>query len=166
MKNIEEEEPKEYIERNMALVFVVLIIGLAIDWLSVSLLIDVNPWGTMLAIPGIVFTLQGLWLLVNPYAVIYDNRFEIKQSLIYDREFYYLDAKAIDIKKNTRFEMTYNDGDPQSLPLFGIKEAHKKASISTKPAKLSDKYAGKLSKEVGQELQKHVAQSRNEWERT
>lgn len=40
-----------------------------------------------------------------------------------------------------------------------------KASTSTKPAKLSDKYAGKLSKEVGQELQKHVAQSRNEWER-
>lgn len=31
-------------------------------------------------------------------------------------------------------------------------------------AKLSDKYAGKLSAEVGEALQKHIAESRNEWE--
>ncbi len=45
----------------------------------------------------------------------------------------------------------------KSLP--GNKSAKEKTA---KPAKLSDKYAGKLSKEVGQELQKHVAKSRNE----
>lgn len=143
MKNIEEEEPKEYIERNMALVFVVLIIGLAIDWLSVSLLIDVNPWGTMLAIPGIVLTLQGLWLLVNPYAIIYENRFEIKQSLVYNREFYYLDAKAIDMKKNTRFDMTYNDGDSQSLPLFGIKESHKTLFLEKLKQRIAESVKGR-----------------------
>ena len=31
--------------------------------------------------------------------------------------------------------------------------------------KLSDKYAGKLSAEIGEALQKHIAESRNEWER-
>ncbi|MFN0215884.1 MAG: hypothetical protein ACKVT2_16620 [Saprospiraceae bacterium] len=51
----------------------------------------------------------------------------------------------------------------KSLP--GTKEANEKKTVAAKPTKLSDKYAGKLSKEIGQELQKHVAQSRNEWER-
>ncbi|MDZ4683213.1 MAG: hypothetical protein SH848_08530 [Saprospiraceae bacterium] len=31
--------------------------------------------------------------------------------------------------------------------------------------KLSDKYAGKLSTEAGEALQKHIAESRSEWER-
>jgi hypothetical protein len=31
--------------------------------------------------------------------------------------------------------------------------------------KLSDKYAGKLSPAIGEQLQKHITQSRNEWER-
>ncbi len=30
---------------------------------------------------------------------------------------------------------------------------------------LSDKYAGKLSAKVGEALQQHIAQSRDEWER-
>ena len=30
--------------------------------------------------------------------------------------------------------------------------------------KLSDKYAGKLSSDVAEDLQKHIEQSRNEWE--
>jgi hypothetical protein len=32
--------------------------------------------------------------------------------------------------------------------------------------KLSDKYAGKLSAEVGEALQKHITESRSEWERS
>jgi hypothetical protein len=31
--------------------------------------------------------------------------------------------------------------------------------------RFSDKYAGKLSSEVSEVLQKHIAKSRNEWER-
>jgi len=31
---------------------------------------------------------------------------------------------------------------------------------------LSEKYAGKLTAEVGEALQKHIAESRNEWERS
>ena len=49
----------------------------------------------------------------------------------------------------------------KSLP--GVKPANGK-STDAKRLKLSDKYAGKLSPEVGQVLQKHIAQSRNEWE--
>jgi hypothetical protein len=31
--------------------------------------------------------------------------------------------------------------------------------------KLSDKYAGKLSADIGEQLNQHLQQSRNEWER-
>lgn len=37
--------------------------------------------------------------------------------------------------------------------------------IQPSAGKLSDKYAGKLSAEVGEALQKHIAESRSEWER-
>ena len=51
MKN-KEEEPKEYFERNVLLVIVVAGTGFYLDWLSMHLLLDVNPWGTATAIPA------------------------------------------------------------------------------------------------------------------
>lgn len=124
MKN-KKEEPKEYFERNILLVIIVTVSGLVLDWLSIKLLLDVNPWGTATAIPGLMLTLQAIWLIVNPYAVVYENRFEIKQTLMYNKEFYYLDAKAIGNKKSYSIQMIYNDGDLENLPLLGMRASHK-----------------------------------------
>jgi hypothetical protein len=121
----EEEEPKEYFERNILLVIVLTVTALAIDWLSIKMLLDVNPWGTATAIPGLMLTLQALWLIVNPYAVVYKDRFEIKQTLVYNKEFYYLDARAIEGKKSNSLELIYNDGDIDRLPLLGMRASHK-----------------------------------------
>lgn len=41
----------------------------------------------------------------------------------------------------------------------------KKASISPKTTKLSERFAGKLSSKTAKKLQEHIIQSRNEWER-
>lgn len=122
MKN-KNEEPKEYFERSIIVVAGVAIAGILLDWYSITMLIDVNPWGSATAIPGLFLTYQALWLIVNPYAVVYEDRFEIKQSLIYNREFYYLDARGFDTKSN---KLIYNDGDLQKLPLLGIRASHKK----------------------------------------
>jgi hypothetical protein len=89
------------------------------------MLLDVNPWGSATAIPGLIITLQALWLIVNPYAVIYEDRFEIKQSLLYNKEFYYLDAKSINSKSSMSFQLVYNDGDLDKLPLLGMRASHK-----------------------------------------
>lgn len=124
MKNIE-EEPKEYFERNIFLVAIVAVSGFFLDWLSITLLLDVNPWGTATAIPGLMLTLQGIWLIVNPFAIVYQDRFEIKQSLLYNKEFYYLDAKSIDDKKTQSVQLIYNDGDLENLHLLGMRAAHK-----------------------------------------
>lgn len=139
MKN-KEEEPKEYFERSILLVVTVTISGLLIDWFSIKMLLDVNPWGSATAIPGLVITLQALWLIVNPYAVIYDDRFEIKQSLLYNKEFYYLDAKSINSKSSMSFQLVYNDGDIDKLPLLGMRASHK------------EKFKARLTEKINESL--------------
>ena len=109
--------------RSILLVATVAIAGVLLDWFSISMLLDVNPWGTATAIPGLFLTFQGITLIVNPYAIIYEDRFTINQSLIYNREFYYLDAKDFDSSSNN---LIYNDGDLQKLPLLGMRASHKK----------------------------------------
>ena len=142
MKN-KEEEPKEYFERNVLLVTVLSLSGLLIDWLSIKLLLDVNPWGTATAIPGLLLTFQALWLIVNPYAVIYENRFEIKQSLLYNKEFYYLDAKGIDDKNSFSIKIIYNDGDAERLPLLGMRASHKQLFKDKLKEKINDSVKGR-----------------------
>lgn len=139
MKN-KEEEPKEYFERSILLVVTVAISGLLIDWFSIKMLLDVNPWGSATAIPGLVITLQALWLIVNPYAVVYEDRFEIKQSLLYNKEFYYLDAKSINSKSSMSFNLVYNDGDSDKLPLLGMRASHK------------EKFKARLTEKINESL--------------
>lgn len=139
MKN-KDEEPKEYFERNILLVIIVTAVAVGLDWLAIQMLIDVNPWGSAVGIPSLTLTLQALWLIVHPYAVVYDDRFEIKQTLLYNKEFYYLDAKAIDGKSAIYLNLVYNDGDIDRLPLLGMRPSHKQ--------KFKEKLAEKISESV------------------
>lgn len=139
MKN-KDEEPKEYFERNILLVIIVTAVAVGLDWLAIQMLIDVNPWGSAVGIPSLTLTLQALWLIVHPYAVVYDDRFEIKQTLLYNKEFYYLDAKAIDGKSTIYLNLVYNDGDIDRLPLLGMRPSHKQ--------KFKEKLAEKISESV------------------
>ena len=142
MKN-KEDEPKEYYERNVLLVIVVAGAGFYLDWLSMYLLLDVNPWGTATAIPGLILSLQGIWLIVHPYAIVYNNRFEIKQSLLFNKEYYYLDAKGIDGKPKNSVVLVYNDNDTESLPLLGMRQSHKQAFKNRLAEKLAESIKGR-----------------------
>lgn len=139
MKN-KEEESKEYFERSILLVVTVTISGLIIDWFSIKMLLDVNPWGSATAIPGLIITLQALWLIVNPYAIVYEDRFEIKQSLLYNKQFYYLDAKSINSKSSMSVQLVYNDGDLDRLPLLGMRASHK------------EKFKARLAEKINESL--------------
>ena len=119
------DEPKEYFERNTSVTILILLIGIFFCWISYYLLSNTNPWGTITAIPGIVITMQALWIMMNPYALIYEDRFEIKQSFFYGRDFYFLDAKSVGIQKKNSFDLVYNDGEHVNIPLFGISHADK-----------------------------------------
>lgn len=73
---------------------------------------------------------------------------------------------VIDIKKEQDLQVL--------LPLLErLKIAYKQLPAksngktkATSAAKFSDKYAGKLSADIGEALQKHIVESRNEWERS
>lgn len=122
MKN-DTDEPKEYIERSVLFVVFLVTISISLDWLTVHFLINVNPWGMLVGIPGLVLTLQSLWFIVNPYAIVYNDRFEVKQSLFYNKQFYFLDAK--DAHLNSNLKLVYNDDDLEKIPLFGIRGSQK-----------------------------------------
>jgi hypothetical protein len=130
-----DEEPKEYFERSILLVATVAISGVLLDWFSIKMLLDVNPWGSATAIPGLILTLQALTLLVNPYGIVYEDRFEIKQSLLYNREFYFLDFRGFDEKSK---KLVYNDGDTENLPLVGMRASHKKLFKSKLAEKINE----------------------------
>jgi len=123
----EKEEPKEYFERNIIVVTAMAAISIFLDWLSIHLLANINLWGMAIAVPGLILSLQSLWLVVHPYAVVYEDRFEIKQSLFYNKHFYFLDAKAVKSNGNLSLLMIYNDNEPEKLSLFGIRPSHKEA---------------------------------------
>jgi hypothetical protein len=135
-----EDEPKEYFERSILLVIALTAAGLFLDWFSIHLLMEVNPWGTAFAVPGLVLTLQALWLIVNPYAIVYNDRFEIKQSLLYSREFYYLDAKGVEKKNTMNLALIYNDDEREKLPLAGMRASNKEL--------FKNKLAEKIGKSV------------------
>ena len=140
MKN-EDEEPKEYFERSIVFVSFIAAIGLGIDYLSYYVLRNTNPWGTLIAIPGLAISLQALWLAIHPYAIVYEDRFIVKQSLFYNKQFYFLDAKGIENNKSTYLSMIYNDDDTVKLPLFGIRGPHKELFYK----KLQEKIAASVS---------------------
>lgn len=142
MKN-EKDEAKEYFERNILLVIAVTSVGLFLDWLTVDLFTNVSPWASATAVPGVVITLQALWLIVNPYVIVYEDRFEIKQNLLHNKQFYYLDIKAVISKNNSKsLFIEYNDGEIESLKLFGIRALHREALYK----KLQEKLAISLQK--------------------
>lgn len=124
MKNNFEEEPKTYFERNVVIIICVACISIVCDYVGFLILNKPSPWGVFVAFPGLVISLQTLWLVVNPFAIVYDNRFEIKQSFFYNKEFYFLDMKQIEFI-DKKLIITYNDLDKESLRMFGIRDSHK-----------------------------------------
>lgn len=119
------DEPREYFERNPLLLALVVAVAAICIWQSISLLAEVNPWGTAVAVPGIFFAFQALWLITNPYAIVYEDRFEIKHSFFYSKEVYFLDLKGITDLTGLSFMVIYNDDEKEKLPLSGIRNSHK-----------------------------------------
>ena len=95
----------------------------AIDYLVWYLLKDIDPRGFLVAIPGLIFSFQLLWLFLEPFAVVYNDRFEITQSFIHRKQIYFTDLQKITLSKNS-YIITYNDDDMERLNLFGIRPSH------------------------------------------
>ena len=76
MKNNIEEVPQCYFERNTLIIVIWACLALAFDVLGYYVLNIPSPWGVFVSIPGLILTIQTLWLILNPYILFYKTRFE------------------------------------------------------------------------------------------
>lgn len=133
MKKTEKEQiPLLNIERDPILVIFWLAFIGGIDYLTYYLFSNMNPWGFIVMIPAVVFSFLTLWLLLNPFAVFFDDKLEFKQSFFNNSNtIYFNDVKAvIEIRKGKLF-VKYNDDDVDSFNLFSIKPAHKQLLLDS-----------------------------------
>lgn len=127
MKNNKKEAlPRLNIERDPLFLLISVLISALIVFLGYRLLKDVNPLGFFVLIPGSILSFQSLWWLLNPFAQIFDDKLEIKQSLLHHKDRYFVDVKKITETKKGKLFITYNDDDVEELNLFGIKSSHRR----------------------------------------
>jgi hypothetical protein len=112
------------IERNPIFLITSVVISALIVYFGFSLLKSVNPWGFIVMIPAAILSFQSLWFLLNPFAIIFEDRIEIKQTLFQYKEHYFIDIKKITENKKGRLFITYKDDEVEPIRLFGIKTGH------------------------------------------
>ncbi len=126
MKKKKEEIPLAYFERSYVVLTVFLGVTALLIYLSYHWIAAFNPFGVVTAIPASFLVLQCLWLILNPYAIIYEDKFEIKKSLFSTKFWYYIDLKKVGESTPRGFSINYNDDDLEKISDFGIRPSHKK----------------------------------------
>jgi hypothetical protein len=119
-----EEKVLQHIERDPLFLLISVLSSAAIVYSGYLLLDAVNPWGFIVLIPGSILSFQALWWLLNPFALVFENKIEIKQSLLHHKDRYFVDLKRISASKKGKIYLTYNDDEMEGLNLFGIKASH------------------------------------------
>lgn len=125
MKKTEKEEiPLINIERNPLLMILWLVVNAGLIYGSYLLFVEMNPWGFILMVPTVIMSFLTLWLLMNPFAVFFDDKLEFRQSFFNSSTLYFIDVKrVVDIKGN-RLRVIYNDDDMDTFVLYGMKRSH------------------------------------------
>lgn len=119
-----EEVPLLNIERSPLFLLGAVGVTAVLGVITYSLFKAINPWGFIVMIPSAVIAFQTLWWLLNPFASIYDDKVEIRQSLLHHKLRYFVDLKQINGVSKNKLVITYNDDEMEALNLFGIKPSH------------------------------------------
>lgn len=125
-----EEIPLVNIERNpMILIGSAVLTGLMILAMYHSIFnkeaFEASPWGFFLVVPTLLVSFQTLWYLLNPFAIIFEDKLEIKHSLFQNKYWHYVDIKLVGELRSGDIKIVYNDDEIEKLNLFGIKSSHK-----------------------------------------
>lgn len=125
MKKQKEDIPLHYFERNPLIIVIFLAITSVFSYFTYSYFVIVHPLAFVLAVPAVIFAFQTMWLMLNPYAVIYEDKFEIKRTLLSNKFWYFIDIKEVSGVTKEGFTITYNDDEVESVSTFGIRSSHK-----------------------------------------
>lgn len=130
MKKTTIESPLHYYERNPLIIIGFWLLAAALlYWVYDSIfnkndLRDIHPLSFFSVVPASIVLFQALWFTVNPYALIYKDRFEVKRSIFDSKEWYFLDLKKIGELKKNGFSVVYNDDEAERIRLLGIRKSH------------------------------------------
>lgn len=125
MKKQKEDVPLQYFERSYLWMVICIAVTAALAFFVYRLIEDVSPWAFIAGIPALLMLFQTLWLILNPYAIIYEDKFEIKQSVIHNKTWYYIDIKNVSEANGAGFDITYNDDDREKISTTGIRASHR-----------------------------------------
>ena len=122
MRNKEKDEVALVnLDRNPLILLASIGISTVLVYLSFTFILDLNPWGFVLMIPASFLSFQTIWMLLTPFAMVFDDKIEIKRSLFSNKMLFYVDVKKVNSLKNTTMFISYNDDEIDKIRLFGIK---------------------------------------------
>jgi hypothetical protein len=116
------EQPELNIERSPLILIISVILALLLIFSTYRLFVDVNPWGFLIMIPALFYGYHTLWILLNPFAMVFRDRVEMKQSLFTNKQYFFNDIKRIQ-ESSGRIYVVFKDDDSEPLRLFGIQPA-------------------------------------------
>jgi hypothetical protein len=131
-KKDEVEIPECYFERNPLVVItsVLFTTTLVTSTLYLFYYKDIRSAGHGVALAlspvAIVSLYQTLLFILNPFALLYKDKMEIKKNMFSNKIWYFNDIERVSEVSNGSFNITYNDGEVERLELSGIKPSHLK----------------------------------------
>lgn len=126
MKKLEKiEAPLVNIERNPLMMLLWVVVNAAIVYLTYFFFKQMNPWGFIVMIPSVIMSFLTLWLLLNPFAIFFEDKLELKQTFFNNSVLYFIDVKEVVDVKNGKLKIIYNDDDKDAFIIYGIKTSHK-----------------------------------------
>ncbi len=122
MRNKEKDEiALVNIDRNPLILLLSIGLSTFLDYLAYTLILDLNPWGFIILTPATFLSFQTIWLLLTPYAMLFDDKLEIKRTLFSNKMLFFVDVKKVgNVKKGNLF-ISYNDDEVTKISLFGIR---------------------------------------------
>lgn len=125
MRNKEEEGIRLVnIERNPLILLISAIFTAGVAFYNFQLFKDVNPLGFLIMTPTLLLLVQTLWLILTPFAIIYEDKLDIRQSFIHQKSRYFIDIKQISENKKGKVFIIYHDGEIEFINLLGIRSSH------------------------------------------
>lgn len=145
MRNKEKDEiALVNIDRNPLVLLTSIALSTVLDYLSYTFILDLNPWGFVIMIPATFLSFQTIWLLLTPYAMVFDDKLEIKRTLFSNKMLFFTDVKKVGYVKKGSLFISYNDDEVDKINLFGIKASQ----VDTLKSELEKHVTITLSKRV------------------
>lgn len=126
MKKEKEDIPLQYFERSI--LYIIFFVGLTafLVYLTYLHFKAFSPLMFVWGVPAIIFFFQTLLILLNPFAIIYEDKFEIKRTMLSNKQWHFVDIKKVTEAESKGFRIVYNDGDEELISTFGIRASQKK----------------------------------------